>query len=130
MTRPIQSMTGSSAESLSVPGFNLQIELKSVNSRFLDLSFKLADEVRMLESALRERLVGAFLRGKIECKIILKATPGTASATSEEQIDPQALAGLVGAPGTGFASFASGHAPQRGRSVALARHAARDQCAG
>ena len=64
MSKSIQSMTGSSSENLSLPNLQLQLELKSVNSRFLDLSFKLADEVKLVEQALRDRLSAAFLRGK------------------------------------------------------------------
>jgi len=45
-------------------------ELRSVNSRFLDLSFKLADEFRALEPALRELLTTSFRRGKIELKLL------------------------------------------------------------
>lgn len=95
MTRPIQSMTGSSTEALSIAHFNLQIELKSVNSRFLDLSFKLADEVRLLEPALRERLLGSFLRGKIECKILVRSHSGMAqNSTPASQINETALTAL------------------------------------
>jgi uncharacterized protein (TIGR00255 family) len=44
-------------------------ELRSVNSRFLDLSFKLADEFRGLEPALRDLLTTSFKRGKIEFRL-------------------------------------------------------------
>jgi uncharacterized protein (TIGR00255 family) len=44
-------------------------ELRSVNSRFLDLSFKLADEFRALEPALRDLLTASFKRGKIEMRM-------------------------------------------------------------
>ena len=45
------------------------VEARSVNSRFLDVAFRLPDELRGLEPALRE-LVGAhFRRGKIELRI-------------------------------------------------------------
>jgi uncharacterized protein (TIGR00255 family) len=44
-------------------------ELRSVNSRFLDLSFKLADEFRGLEPALRDLLTASFKRGKIEFRL-------------------------------------------------------------
>lgn len=44
-------------------------ELRSVNSRFLDLSFKLADEFRALEPALRDLLTASFKRGKIELRM-------------------------------------------------------------
>lgn len=44
-------------------------ELRSVNSRFLDLSFKLADEFRALEPAFRDLLTASFKRGKIELRL-------------------------------------------------------------
>lgn len=46
----------------------LALEIRSVNSRFLDLSFRLPDELRAHESALRE-LVGQHIkRGKVEVR--------------------------------------------------------------
>lgn len=45
------------------------IELRSVNSRFLDLAFRLPDEFRALEPALRDLLSAAFRRGKIELRL-------------------------------------------------------------
>lgn len=47
----------------------MSVELRSVNSRFLDLSFRLPDEFRSLEGSLRERLTQSFRRGKIEVRI-------------------------------------------------------------
>ena len=47
----------------------ISIELRSVNGRFLDLGFRLPDEFRSLEPALRELLTGAFKRGKIELRL-------------------------------------------------------------
>ena len=44
-------------------------ELRSVNSRFLELSFKLADEFRGLEPAFRDLLTASFKRGKIELRM-------------------------------------------------------------
>jgi uncharacterized protein (TIGR00255 family) len=46
----------------------LGLELRSVNSRFLDLSFKLSDELRGHESALRELLTQSLKRGKVELR--------------------------------------------------------------
>ncbi len=91
--RPIQSMTGSASEHQNTPALNVQVELKSVNSRFLDLSFKLADEVRQLEQTLRDRLLASFLRGKIECKVSLRLPPA-APSSELAAIDPQALKAL------------------------------------
>lgn len=44
-------------------------ELRSVNSRFLDLSFKLADEFRALEPNFRELIGAAIKRGKVELRV-------------------------------------------------------------
>ena len=50
-------------------GSAVSIELRSVNSRFLDLGFRLPDEFRALEPALRDLLGAAFKRGKIELRL-------------------------------------------------------------
>ena len=45
------------------------IEIRSVNSRFLDLAFRLPDELRQAEPALRELLTGKLKRGKVELRV-------------------------------------------------------------
>ncbi len=50
-------------------GAGISIELRSVNGRFLDLGFRLPDEFRALEPALRDLLGAAFKRGKIELRL-------------------------------------------------------------
>jgi uncharacterized protein (TIGR00255 family) len=47
----------------------LTIELKSVNSRFLDLQFRVNDELRSLEPLLREAIMARTARGKVECRL-------------------------------------------------------------
>jgi uncharacterized protein (TIGR00255 family) len=47
----------------------INIELRSVNSRFLDLVLRLPDELRGLEPALRELVTQSFRRGKIELRL-------------------------------------------------------------
>jgi len=51
---------------------SVTVELRSVNGRFLDLGFRLPDEFRSLEPALRDLLTGAFRRGKIELRLNTK----------------------------------------------------------
>jgi uncharacterized protein (TIGR00255 family) len=46
----------------------LGLEIRSVNSRFLDLSFRLPEDLRQWEPALRELLVGRLKRGKVEVR--------------------------------------------------------------
>ena len=46
----------------------LGLEIRAVNSRFLDLSFRLPDELRALEPALRTLLTARLKRGKVEVR--------------------------------------------------------------
>ena len=50
----------------------LGLELRSVNSRFLDLGFRLSDELRQHEPALRELLGKRLKRGKVELRAYLQ----------------------------------------------------------
>lgn len=65
------SMTGYAAKEIGIENGQIQIELRSVNSRYLDLHFKLDDEVKSLEPELRELFKAHIARGKVECKITL-----------------------------------------------------------
>ena len=49
----------------------LGVEIRSVNSRFLDLAFRLPDELRQAEPALRELLTAKLKRGKVELRAAL-----------------------------------------------------------
>lgn len=59
-------------------GGSVGAQLRWVNSRFLDLSFKLPDEFRGLEPALRDLLALHFKRGKIELRLHAQRTADTA----------------------------------------------------
>ncbi|HEX5373663.1 MAG TPA: YicC/YloC family endoribonuclease [Aquabacterium sp.] len=59
-------------------GGSVGAELRSVNSRFLDLSFKLPDEFRALEPAFRDILMATFKRGKIELRLAAQRSTDTA----------------------------------------------------
>src|SRR3954465_4461724 len=76
----IQSMTGYAAASADTARGALSIELRSVNARFLDLQFRVSDELRSLEPLLRELIGGRVSRGKLDCRFFLNAAaiaPGT-----------------------------------------------------
>lgn len=53
----------------AAPQASVSVELRSVNGRFLDLAFRLPDDFRSLEPALRELLAKSFRRGKIELRL-------------------------------------------------------------
>jgi uncharacterized protein (TIGR00255 family) len=55
----------------------LSLEIRSVNSRFLDLSFRLPDELRQAEPALRELLTRSIRRGKVEVRAAYAMQTGT-----------------------------------------------------
>ena len=72
-------MTGYAALSSEIGQSLLAIELKSVNSRFLDLQFRLPEELRAAEPALRELLAADVSRGKVECRMAVQPALGTAT---------------------------------------------------
>lgn len=65
------SMTGFSALEQTIENATLILELRAVNSRYLDLNFKLDDSVRSLEPSIRELISAHLSRGKVECKLSL-----------------------------------------------------------
>ena len=76
MTGYASVQLGSTPDSASLeakhsPANQIGLEIRAVNSRFLDLSFKLPDELRQYEPALRELLVGRLKRGKVEVRMAL-----------------------------------------------------------
>jgi len=71
----IYSMTGFSSATRELTHASLNVELRSVNHRYLDLQFRLPEELRPLEPGLREILVAKLRRGKVECRIGLNPLP-------------------------------------------------------
>lgn len=78
----ISSMTGYAVTTRETSGGTLTIEMKSVNSRFLDLQFRINDDLRALEPALREAIMARVTRGKVECRLSFgrKTGPGASPA--------------------------------------------------
>jgi uncharacterized protein (TIGR00255 family) len=69
-------MTGYAAVSAGSPRGTLSLELRSVNARFLDLQFRIADELRALEPMLRELIAARLARGKVDCRLSLAEGAG------------------------------------------------------
>lgn len=74
----VYSMTGyASAQHAPGPGaIRLGLEIRSVNSRFLDLAFRLGEELRSHEPALRELLTSRLKRGKVEVRAVVEGAAG------------------------------------------------------
>ena len=69
----IYSMTGYAAVTGKYFGQVLSLDLRAVNSRYLEQHFRASDEFRSVEPALRERISQQVGRGKVECRIALSA---------------------------------------------------------
>ncbi|OUM01729.1 YicC/YloC family endoribonuclease [Variovorax sp. JS1663] len=82
---PVYSMTGYAsgqsgpagghpeAETKAAAAGRLGVEIRSVNSRFLDLTFKLPEELRQHEPMLRELLTAQLKRGKVELRAAIES---------------------------------------------------------
>ncbi len=63
--------TGSESDTPSPGAGQLGLEIRAVNSRFLDLSFRLPEDLRQHETAVRELLTTKLKRGKIEVRAFI-----------------------------------------------------------
>lgn len=88
----IHSMTGYAVASADSPRGALTLELRSVNSRFLDLQFRVADELRAVEPMLRELIAGRIARGKLDCRL----SQGHAVSQAQARLNLQAIQELRG----------------------------------
>ncbi len=88
----ITSMTGFAAHSLNLDHASVNIDLRSVNQRYLELHFRLADEFRALEPQLRELIQQRLARGKVECRISLALLP---AASVDNGLNPSILERLA-----------------------------------
>ena len=78
---PIYSMTGYASAQTELtsdtahsPALRLGLEIRSVNSRFLDLTFKVPEELRQHEAAMRELVMKHLKRGKVEVRAHIEST--------------------------------------------------------
>jgi uncharacterized protein (TIGR00255 family) len=73
-TQGVGSAAEESPPRSAAAGSAVTVEVRSVNSRFLDLAFRLPDELRGLEPALRELVQGRLKRGKVELRAFVEST--------------------------------------------------------
>ena len=81
-------MTGYASAALESPRGRLSLELRSVNARFLDIQFRISDELRLAEPLLRELIATRVARGKVDCRLAFIA--GSAPA-APERLNAEAL---------------------------------------
>ena len=87
----ICSMTGYAVKTRDIERGTLQLELKSVNSRYLDFHFRVSEDLRALEMPLRELLAARLFRGKVECRLSFNAS---AARADQLQLNADLLATL------------------------------------
>jgi uncharacterized protein (TIGR00255 family) len=87
----ISSMTGYAASSIELSGLNLALDVRSINSRYLEIQFRMNEELRALEPLLRERIAQQVQRGKLECRVTLNS----AAVASTQQLNVSLLERLA-----------------------------------
>jgi len=92
MAGKISSMTGYAVATRELPQGVFTLELRAVNNRFLDLQFRMPEEVRAFEQPMRERVAARVGRGKVECRVSINAVGG---GTTQGSIDGAALSRLL-----------------------------------
>lgn len=88
----IFSMTGYATATQETPYGSFSLELRSVNNRYLDIQFRLPDDFRKQEAAMRELLSTQLGRGKVECR--LNFSPAT-NTGDNQQLDNTLLNKLL-----------------------------------
>ena len=82
----LNSMTGFARQAAELPFGTLTCELRAVNHRYLDVQFRLPDELRPKEVELRRQIAAAVKRGKVECSLHLRRA---FHASDELKLDQQ-----------------------------------------
>jgi uncharacterized protein (TIGR00255 family) len=88
----ICSMTGYATAARELAWGSVSVELRSVNHRYLDVSFRMPDELRPAETALREAIAATVTRGKVECRVAYALRSGAQNSTD---LDATLLAQLL-----------------------------------
>lgn len=107
----IQSMTGFASAAGEISHAALNVELRSVNHRYLEIQFRLPDELRNLEQTMREAIGNSIARGKVECRVALTSKAGAASVNRLDaallsrlkDLNEEVTAGFPGAAGLSVA---------------------------
>jgi uncharacterized protein (TIGR00255 family) len=76
-------MTGFARQSAESPLGTLTCEIRAVNHRYLDVQFRIPDELRPSEVELRQQISEIIRRGKVECSLHLRRAPGEQGQLNE-----------------------------------------------
>ena len=70
----IRSMTGFGRSQVSVEGYNITVEIRSVNNRYFDFYAKMPRTFSFLEEKVKSLLSTEISRGKVECSLQIETT--------------------------------------------------------
>ena len=90
----VQSMTAFARCQETAAGCEIGWELRAVNHRFLDVQFRLPDELRALEYPLREAAARQFQRGKVMCVLAINQVSSSEALELNRPLLLQLLATL------------------------------------
>ncbi len=88
-------MTGYATLTRELPQGSVQLELRSVNSRFLDIAFRIPDDFRAVEPQFREIIGARIGRGKVDCRLSYAIRPLADEAIAIDQLALVRLANLA-----------------------------------
>jgi uncharacterized protein (TIGR00255 family) len=99
-------MTGFSTAEEAIPPFRVVWEIRSVNHRFLELGFRMPDELRSIEPECRGLIGASVTRGKVDCTLKIVAADanaergalGTEALTALKALEVEVLTAFPDAP--------------------------------
>lgn len=103
----IQSMTGFGKSIVALPGKKITIELKSLNSKNLDLNARMPSQYRERELDLRGKIAKSLSRGKVDFSLYVEITGEATTASVNAAVVKKYIQQLKEIPPTGSADEAS-----------------------
>jgi uncharacterized protein (TIGR00255 family) len=103
----IQSMTGFGKSIVALPGKKITIELKSLNSKNLDLNARMPSQYRESELDLRGKIAKSLSRGKVDFSLYVEITGEATTASVNAAVVKKYIQQLKEIPPTGSADEAS-----------------------
>ncbi len=70
----MKSMTGFGRGSATIEGFNVSVDLKTVNNRFLDVHLRASADLSVAEALIRRRIGERLSRGRVDAQINIERT--------------------------------------------------------
>src|ERR1051326_8157716 len=86
----MKSMTGFGRGNVTSEAFNVAVEIKTVNNRFLDIHLRMSQELAPLEMNIRKLITTRLSRGRVDLSINLERTGG-----ASYEINRNLIAGYI-----------------------------------